>query len=308
MLYQRKTLPDTLMGDPAPLPAELVGLSDACLADLSAAIPDAAAQLGYAGQGFFPFVPDPPLAERLIEEPFLRYQLLDELFGSMPGFKDGAPVSEADHLWLGQATALIDLHGDIRDKEEFRKAARSLSGLEHDQHVQTIKYIVAITLKKSELALPMGSHSSFIPAGAVFQAYLRFGQIIRSASKDIILVDPYANHIILNDFASQISENIAIKILTSNKSNKDSLRAALSRWIKEYGGVKPIQIRVIEKSKLHDRYIIVDGFKVWQSSQSFANIAEKTSAIFNRADRDAAARSISEIGILWNKASDMGSE
>ena len=59
-LYQRKTLPDTLMGNPAPLPAELVGLSDACLADLSAAVPDAAVELGYEGQGFFPYAPPPP--------------------------------------------------------------------------------------------------------------------------------------------------------------------------------------------------------------------------------------------------------
>ena len=60
MLYQRKTLPSILMGVPAPLPAELVGLSDECLADLSAAVPEAAQELGYAGQGFFPVEPDPP--------------------------------------------------------------------------------------------------------------------------------------------------------------------------------------------------------------------------------------------------------
>ena len=75
MLYQRKTLPSTLMGDPAPLPAELVGLSDACLADLSAAVPDAADQLGYAGQGFFPFTPpppEPPPVDELNKIDFLR--------------------------------------------------------------------------------------------------------------------------------------------------------------------------------------------------------------------------------------------
>jgi len=60
MLYQRKTLPSILMGVPAPLPSELVGLSDECLADLSAAVPEAAQELGYAGQGFFPVEPDPP--------------------------------------------------------------------------------------------------------------------------------------------------------------------------------------------------------------------------------------------------------
>ena len=60
MLYQRKTLPSILMGDPAPLPAELVGLSDECLADLTASVPEAAQEHGYAGQGFFPVEPPPP--------------------------------------------------------------------------------------------------------------------------------------------------------------------------------------------------------------------------------------------------------
>lgn len=74
-LYQRKTLPSTLMGDPAPLPAELVGLSDACLADLSASVPDAAEELGYAGQGFFPVTPpppEPPPVDELNKIDFLR--------------------------------------------------------------------------------------------------------------------------------------------------------------------------------------------------------------------------------------------
>ena len=74
-LYQRKTLPDTLVGDPAPLPAELVGLSDACLADLSASVPGAAEELGYAGQGFFPVTPpppEPPPVDELNKIDFLR--------------------------------------------------------------------------------------------------------------------------------------------------------------------------------------------------------------------------------------------
>ena len=75
MLYQRKTLPDTLIGIPAPLPAELVGLSDADLADLSAAVPYAAAEIGYAGQGFFPVPPappPPPVIDQLHKIDFLR--------------------------------------------------------------------------------------------------------------------------------------------------------------------------------------------------------------------------------------------
>lgn len=59
-LYQRKTLlTGENIGEPASLPANLIGLSDVSLADLSAALPDAADELGYEGQGFFPFTPEP---------------------------------------------------------------------------------------------------------------------------------------------------------------------------------------------------------------------------------------------------------
>ena len=61
MLYQRKNLiTGDNMGNPDFLPHDLVGLTDASLADLSAAVPEAAAELGYEGQGFFPYSPPPP--------------------------------------------------------------------------------------------------------------------------------------------------------------------------------------------------------------------------------------------------------
>ena len=75
MLYQRKTLPRTKMGDPAPLPAALVGLSDASLADLTASLGVAASELGFDGQGFFPFTPPPsppPPVDELNKVDFLR--------------------------------------------------------------------------------------------------------------------------------------------------------------------------------------------------------------------------------------------
>jgi hypothetical protein len=61
MSYQRKTLPNTNIGNPGPLPSDIAGLEDASLANLSAALGPAADELGYAGQGFF-FVADPPPA------------------------------------------------------------------------------------------------------------------------------------------------------------------------------------------------------------------------------------------------------
>ena len=101
MLYQRKTLPSTLMGDPAPLPAALVGLSDACLADLSASVPEAAQELGYAGQGFFPVEPPPPpppVVDELNKIDFLRLFTQAERIAIRDAAKTNALIADYEDM------------------------------------------------------------------------------------------------------------------------------------------------------------------------------------------------------------------
>ncbi|MCA3573149.1 MAG: hypothetical protein IOC86_04480 [Aestuariivirga sp.] len=117
MLYQRKTLPDTLMGDPAPLPTELVGLSDACLADLSAAVPDAAVELGYVNQGFFPFTPPPPEPEpvdELHKVDFLRLFTQAERIAIRSAAKVN-PIVEDYQAMLDAATVIRLSDADIQE-------------------------------------------------------------------------------------------------------------------------------------------------------------------------------------------------
>lgn len=62
-LYQRVTLlGNTPIGEPGPLPDELVGLEDVSLADLNWVDPE----LGFAGQGFVPMPAFDPETERLV--------------------------------------------------------------------------------------------------------------------------------------------------------------------------------------------------------------------------------------------------
>ena len=101
MLYQRKTLPSTLMGDPAPLPAALVGLSDECLADLSASVPQAAQELGYAGQGFFPVEPPPPpppVVDELNKIDFLRLFTQAERIAIRDAAKTNALIADYEDM------------------------------------------------------------------------------------------------------------------------------------------------------------------------------------------------------------------
>jgi len=116
MLYQRKTLPDTNMGDPAPLPAELVGLSDASLADLSAALGVAADETGYAGQGFFPFTPEPPPpppVDELHKVDFLRLFTQAERMAIREAAADNPLIADYQHM-LDAATVVRLSDPDIQ--------------------------------------------------------------------------------------------------------------------------------------------------------------------------------------------------
>ena len=109
-LYQRKTLPSTLMGNPAPLPAELVGLSDESLADLSASVPEAAQELGYAGQGFFPVPPPPPpppVVDELNKIDFLRLFTQAERIAIRTAAKTNALI--ADYQDMLDAATMVRL-------------------------------------------------------------------------------------------------------------------------------------------------------------------------------------------------------
>jgi len=139
MLYQRKTLPDTLMGDPAPLPAALVGLSDASLADLSAALGVAAGELGFDGQGFFPVTPEPPApppVDELHKVDFLRLFTQAERIAIRQAAKVN-PIVEDYQAMLDAATVIrlsdADIQEGIPDLEDAMligpgRAAQILSG------------------------------------------------------------------------------------------------------------------------------------------------------------------------------------
>ena len=117
MLYQRKTLPSTNMGDPAPLPAALVGLSDASLADLSAALGVAADETGFAGQGFFPFTPEPPPpppVDELHKVDFLRLFTQAERIAIRQAAKLN-PVVEDYQAILDAATIIRLSDADIQE-------------------------------------------------------------------------------------------------------------------------------------------------------------------------------------------------
>lgn len=92
--YQRITVSTGAeIGEPAPLPADLMGLTDDSLADLSAALnAEACEQLGYAGQGFLPVAdpePEPVVPEEVpmykVTRLLITMGLLDTVEAALAG-------------------------------------------------------------------------------------------------------------------------------------------------------------------------------------------------------------------------------
>lgn len=112
ILYQRKTLAtDTDIGDPGPVPGALLGWDDASLADVSAAAPEAAEQLGFAGEGFFPVeVEDPPVTpdvQHLQKIDFLRLFTATERKAIMAAAKVNADI--ADYQYMLDNSTVVSL-------------------------------------------------------------------------------------------------------------------------------------------------------------------------------------------------------
>ena len=109
ILYQRKALAtDTNIGSPGAVPDCLLGWDDASLADISATIPEAAEELGFAGQGFFPVdVPDPVApAQPMQKIDFLRLFTATERKTIMAASKVNADIADYQYM-LDNSTVIL---------------------------------------------------------------------------------------------------------------------------------------------------------------------------------------------------------
>lgn len=111
ILYQRQTLAGDDVGEPGPLPADLVGLTDESLADLSWASP----ALGYSDAKFIPVeVADPaPTPLRVTKIGFSRLFTQAERLALLAKRKEVAALTaaqllEPENLALAQAAAMFE--------------------------------------------------------------------------------------------------------------------------------------------------------------------------------------------------------
>jgi hypothetical protein len=103
--------------------------------------------------------------------------------------------------------------------------------------------------------------------GQIFDAYELMSRIIRSAKKEIILIDNYIDESVLTHLSKR-AENVEVIIYT--KSIPRVLQLDLERHNSQY---PPISIRELRES--HDRFLIIDRNELYHIGASLKDLGKK---------------------------------
>lgn len=103
--------------------------------------------------------------------------------------------------------------------------------------------------------------------GQVFDAYFFVSNLVKSATKSIILIDNYIDESVLEMFSKR-GKKVSATIFTSNLTKQ--LQLDLKKFNEQY---PPIQIKSFDKS--HDRFLIIDEESVYHIGASLKDLGKK---------------------------------
>lgn len=233
--------------------------------------------------------------------PSALYQQLGQLAVSVPDLTNDWNTEES-RLWLGRTSALVEATGNIADTILFNTAHGALGTSLHQQNVQTIISILHRALARAELAAPATAHGAFLAVGEPFAAFVAVGKILGSATKSTLIVDPYADANLVNEFALLAPEGVPVMILADMESHKPALRPAAAHFAKQYGPTRPLEVRLAPPRSLHDRVIFIDQSEAYILGQSFNALAKRSPTSLVRVDPETAAMKAGTYGSMWASA------
>ena len=111
----------------------------------------------------------------------------------------------------------------------------------------------------------------FIFNGHEFDGIVLINQIVETAHKNIILIDPYADALALDLFRNK-KENVYFKVITSSKNK-------ITKAVKKAFNKECHNLDIKIDDSFHDRFLIIDNEIFYQIGSSLNHLGKKTSRI-----------------------------
>lgn len=233
----------------------------------------------------------------------------EALYHQLTRLRDEMPPSQAlgtasANKWIGRALALVDAVDnatmEIISLRTYVDHINRHPG--NTPAANMIAQVIDTVIAKVELKLPADQQGAFIPAGGVFDGYQAVSKAMAAAKKSVFLVDPYGDETLISDFVPLAPEGLPVFVMSDAEYAKPSLRPAAERWIAQWQQKRPLEVRLAEARKLHDRLIVIDSDTAWVVGQSFKDLAKRAHTSLVRMDPDSGKLKINAHLDLWQKA------
>lgn len=200
----------------------------------------------------------------------------------------GLPEDAEVQQWLGRAHAIVlQASGNGFDAIDFSVCSDNLtSAVLAERNRVKIMNIIFRTLAYLERKAPASSANAFIGAGETFNALTSLRKVFAECSKCVLFIDPYAAANLLADYAIQAPEGVTVQVLAGKGQIRPDLRPTVQAWVTQYGGSRPLEVRLAEKGTLHDRAVFIDDKAAWTIGTSFNGLARNSPTLLQKVDKD----------------------
>lgn len=241
------------------------------------------------------------LISKIMTDPETLYRQLGRLIETMPNLAQ-YPVPPDVHAWVGRAYALVQEVGNKMNAGLLSIATSNLGTTASQRGANDITAIVYRALAIAERKAPTAAAGAFIPVGNSFDAFAALSKLLQTATKDVLIVDPYMDEVVLTNFGVAVPAGVRFRLLADHIDHKATLQPAANRWVEQYGATRPLAVRLAHAKTLHDRAIFIDKKNAWTITQSLKDFAKRSPAEIVRAD-DTADLKIAAYEALWETAS-----
>ena len=126
--------------------------------------------------------------------------------------------------------------------------------------------------------------------GQIYDAYSKIQNIFKTAKKELIIIDAYADNVVLD-----IIKRLDIKVTIITKPNNLLTKQDIEKYNKQYNNLK-----VIYDNTYHDRYFIIDDKEIYHCGTSINRIGYKTFSITLMNDEDSYIKIIDNVNKIIN--------
>ncbi len=179
-------------------------------------------------------------------------------------------------------------------KQIMRTFTKMKSFLQNNSHIfqrfERMEYKLVLQDKKIEKIFETIEGKDFkqiqgiFHNGQIFDAYSFTNDLLRTAKKELILIDNYIDDTVLTPFSKY--PNIKLTIIT--KSISKQLKLDIDKYNKQYNN---LTIKI--SNKYHDRFVIIDKKEAYHIGASLKDLGKKTFA-FSKIDINFLMDSINE--------------